>query len=449
MQGHRPVKDNSLIYQRLLFVILWVGCTFGFISDEIIKDLAAWRSPVYVGLDALWIVLALCTVRRRTHVIGVAAMLAVTFVSTRIFNNMPVTFWANGVRDFLGLMLAYPVMCYFMGDSERRKDFEPALERFLITFLLLQAVCVTVQFIEYGAGDHCGGSFGNWYSGQVSMCIYIASFYLVHKRIDPNNVLQSLKECKLPIILLFPTFLNETKVSFLLIAIYFVLLMPLDRRYVVRMMWAIPFALLLGWLAISVYTMTVKDDDDIFSMEYITEYVSIDDIDEAEGGAQWAIGEGMAADVPRLTKIMLLPVIHDQDPGHEMMGWGVGQFKGGNGMEMSEFADQYDWLLSGSIPYVFHVIIQLGNVGVALVAAWLVLLLLQAPAWSKGRDYNTQLMVVLNICIIMGYNDSLRDLWMCMFLFMLLASSWKTDDITNNDLEAPALPESTENTQDN
>lgn len=428
------MKDNSLTYQRILLVILWVGCTFGFITDEIIPPLAQWRPMVYVCLDALWIALAACTVRRRAHLIGIAVMLVVTFVFTCLFNGMTIAFWANGVREFLGLMLAYPVMCYFMGEPDRRHSFEPVLERFLIYFLLLQAVCITFQFIKYGAGDHCGGSFGGWYSGQVSTCIYIASFYLVHKRIDPANVLHSLKQCKLPIILLFPTFLNETKISFVLIALYFLLLMPLDRRYVVRAMWSIPFALALGWIVVSVYTMSIKGDGDIFSVEYITEYVSSEDLDEAEQGALWAIGEGIAADVPRFTKIMFLPVLYDQDPGHEMTGWGVGQFKGGNGIEVSEFADQYDWLLVGSIPYVFHVIIQLGNVGVVLVAVWLLLLLVQAPAWSKGRDYNTQLMVLLIICIIMGYNDSLRDLWMCLFLFMLLASSWIPRD--DSDTEA-------------
>lgn len=436
------MKDNSLTYQRILFVILWVGCTFGFISDEIIAGLSQWRSAVYVCLDAMWIVLALCTVRRRTHVIGFFAMLAVTFVATCVANGMPVTFWANGVRDFLGLMLAYPVMCYFMGNNERRRNFEPALERNLIIFLLLQAVCVLYQFFRYGAGDHCGGSFGNWYSGQVSMCIYIASFYIVHKRIDPAAPFESLKNCKLPIALLFPTFLNETKVSFVLLAIYFVLLMPLDRRYVVRAMWAIPCALLLGWLAISVYTMTAKEDDDIFSLEYITEYVTIDDIDEAEGGALWAINEGIAADVPRFTKIMYLPILHEQEPGHEMLGWGVGQFKGGTGMEVSEFAYQYDWLLAGSIPYVFHILVQLGNIGVVLVAAWLLLLLIMPPAWSKGRDYNTQLMVVLIMCIIMLYNDSLRDLWMCMFLFVLLASSWiPKEEESETEIQPEEIPE--------
>ncbi len=425
------LRDNSVTYKWMLMTILWVGCTFGFVADEVITPLARWRTGVFLCLDAAWVALALCTVRQRMHLLGMAVMLAVTFFGTVLVNGLSVTFWANGVREFLGLMLAYPVMCYFMADEGRRRHFEPTLERHMLYFLLIQAVCVTFQFVKYGAGDHCGGSFGNWFSGQVSMCIYIASFYLVHKRIDPAAPLASLKQCKLPIFLLFPTFLNETKISFVLIALYFILLMPIDRRYLLRVMWIIPAAMVLGWMAVSVYAMTVSADDDVFSVEYLTEYVAIDDIDEAEGGALWQMNEGMAADVPRLTKIMYLTILHEQEPGHEMLGWGAGQFKGGNGMDVSEFAYEYDWLLAGSIPYVFHVHIQMGVVGVVLVIAWLVLLLLVPPAWSDGRDYNVQLFVVLLVCIIMFYNDSLRNLWMCLFLFALLASSWKPKNATS------------------
>ena len=418
------MKDNSPIYQRLFFFIFWVGATFGFITDEIVTELASSRSMVMLGLDALWVLLACCTVRKRAHLAGIAVILVFSGVATCMTNGLSLFFWANGMRDFLGIMLAYPVMCYFMGDERRREQFEPALDRHVLYFLLAQAVCGTYQFVEYGGGDHCGGSFGNWYSGQVSMCIYIGSYYLVHKNLDTDHFFSSLRDNKLPIILLFPTFLNETKISFVLIAIYIVLLIPIDRKLLARALWMLPGAVLLGWAAISVY-VSVTGGEDIFSMDYIEKYVMVEDMDAVEGGALWEQEQGVAADVPRFTKIMYLAVLYEQEPGHEMQGWGVGQFKGGNGMEISEFAYQYDWLLSGSVPYMFHVVIQLGWVGLVLVVLWLIVLFLLKPAWSVRRDFNTQVFVMLVLLIIMGYNDSLRDLWMCMFTFMLMASSWK------------------------
>lgn len=447
------MKDYSPIYQRLFFFTFWVGATFGFISDEVITPLASYRSLVFLGLDAIMVLLACCTVRKISHIAALAVLLAVSWASTCYSNEMSLTFWANGLRDFLGVMVAYPVICYFMGDNERRKRFEAELDRALLMFLLLQAFCVTYQFIRYGAGDHCGGSFGNWYSGIVSMCIFIASFILVHKSLDNEHIFASLIHNKLPIILLFPTFLNETKISFVLIVLYFVLLMPLDRRYLTRAMWMLPAALGLIWIAGTMYSMGVKEDDDIFDNEYVMEYLTIDDIENAEGGALWDMEQGNAADVPRLTKIMYLPILHEQEPGHEMLGWGIGQFKGGQGMEVSDFAYRYDWLLCGSIPYIFHVHIQLGMLGIVLMALWIVLMVLLKPSWSTGRDYNAQLLFVLIILIIMLYNDSLRDLWMCSFLAFLLAGSWKTAEEDDNDSEdtnqeyEPAIDANIDNAQ--
>ncbi|WP_407401218.1 hypothetical protein [Sodaliphilus sp.] len=427
------MKDNSATYQRLFFFIFWVGATFGFISDEVITGLASMRTPVFLMLDALWVLLACCTVRNKWHIACMACFIAVSCATTCLSNGMPLTFWANGVRDILGIFLAYPILCYFMQEPARRERFENSLDRHLMCFLGVQAFCVTYQCLLYGAGDHCGGSFGNWYSGIVSMCIYCASFYLMHRSIDQSHFFASLRSNWLPVVLLFPTFLNETKVSFVLIVLYFVLLMPLDRRYLVRAMWILPVGLLLGWMAIAVYTSTVKDFDDIFSMEFVTDYIMIDDIEDAEGGAMWDLEEGNKADVPRLTKIMYLPLLHNEEPGHELTGWGVGQFKGGSMFGVSEFAERYDWLLMGSIPYMFHVHIQLGQVGLVMCVLWLLALFVVKPAWSSGRNFNMQLFALVCILIIMIYNDSLRDLWMCSFIFLLMAASWHNE---NNEVEA-------------
>lgn len=428
------MKDYSPILQRLFFIIFWVGSTFGFISEELLPFIASGRSMVYLALDALWIVLACFTVRRIVHLIAIAAILVVSYVSTCTLNGLSILFWINGLRDFLGLLLAYPIICYFMGDSERRARFEPEFDKTVLYFLLLQAACIVIQFILYGAGDCVGGSFGNGFSGQVSMCIYIASFYLVHKNLDTNNIWESLRQNSLPILLLFPTFLNETKVSFILIVLYFVLLMPIDRRYLIRAMVVFPTVMLLVWGGTTVYVMSTSNKDEAdFTLDYVEKYLTVEDMDAIEGGALWELEQGQNADVPRVAKIMYLAVLHEQEPGHESLGWGVGQFKGGQGIEISDFAYRYDWLLMGSIPYVFHLLIQLGNAGVIFVAVWILGMFLFAPRWSRGRDLNMQMLVMCCVLIIMGYNDSLRNLWMCLFIFMLLAGSWTHMDDVDDD----------------
>ena len=433
------MKDYSPIYQRLFFVIFWVTMTFGFISEELLPPLVDWRSSVLLLTDALWVLLACITVRRTWHIVAIASFLVVSYLCTCIFNDLSVVFWANGLRDFLGLMLAYPVVCYFMSDESRRERFVPSLDRQLLIFLVIQAFCVTYQFLLYGAGDHGGGSLGNNGSGQISTIIYIVSYYLLHKRLDTDHFFASLNENKLLIFLLFPTFLNETKISFLLIIIYFVLLLPLDRRFLVRAMWAIPIVLGLVWVGAGVYTMVVRNSgEDITSMEYLTQYLSIDDIDEAEQGALWDIEQGNKADVPRLAKLMYLPLLHTLEPGHEVVGFGLGQFKGGTQLDVSDFADRYDWLLMGSIPYLFHVHIQLGLVGIACLFAWLLALFIIKPSWSTGRDLNIQMFVALVILMVMFYNDMLRALTFSMIFYTFFTASWLPQSETGEDLEGEA-----------
>lgn len=428
------MKDYSPIYQRLFFVIFWVTVLFGFISEEFFKELLPWRSTVFLVTDALWVILACLTVRRPLHVAVVGVFVVVTYVSTCFLNELSTVYWINGLRDFMGLVLAFPVVDYFMSDEERRVRFEMSLDRQLLYFLLVQAFCLPYQFMKYGAGDHGGGSMGNNFSGTMSMCIYIASFMLMRKRLDTERFFASLNDNKLLIFLLFPTFLNETKISFILIVMYFVLLLPLDRRYLVRAMWVMPILVMIAWVGASVYTTIVKSQgDDITSMEYLSEYLAGEDLDNIESGAQWDIDENNAADVPRIAKLLYLPLLHTQEPGHEALGFGVGQFKGGTTLEVSDFAYRYDWLLMGSIPYLFHVHIQLGLVGVALVLCWLLSLFVLKPSWSKGRDYNIQLFVAMLLFLIMLYNDSLRNLTFTMMLFSFFASSWLAQENNNQE----------------
>ena len=426
------MKDYSPIYQRFFFVIFWVAMCFGFVSQEVIPPLTSWHSGVFLMVDIMWVMLAALTVRRVLDVVLIVSFVMISYISTCTLNDLSLVFWINGLRDFLGLLLAYPVMCYFMCDPTRRERFESSLDRQLIIFLVIQAICVTYQFLKYGAGDHGGGSLGNNGSGNISMIIYLVSYYLLHKRLDTDNFFVSLNENKLLIILLFPTFLNETKISFILIVIYFALLLPFDRRYILRAMWAVPIVMCAIWVGSSVYGSVVKStDEDFISMEFLSHYLSLEDVSTAEQGALWDIDQGRQADVPRIAKLMYLPILHTQEPGHEAMGFGLGQFKGGTTLELSDFAYKYDWLLMGSIPYLFHVYIQLGMVGIVFLFGCLMYIFLIKPSWSVGRDYNMQLFVAIVLMLIMFYNDSLRVISFTMILFFFFAASWTVQ----NDIE--------------
>ena len=119
---------------------------------------------------------------------------------------------------------------------------------------------------------------------------------------------------------------------------------------------------------------------------------------------------------------MYLAVLNEQEPGHVIAGFGVGHFKGGTQIAQSDFAREYDWLLMGSIPYVFHVYIQMGVLGLLLFVCYAIFLAHKRPSGTH-RDVNLQLMLLAVALLVCFYNDMLRNLAFCMLFFTLLALS--------------------------
>ncbi len=426
------MKDRSNTYQKVFFIVLWVLCTFGFVADEIIPPLDQIRSPIFLLCDLTIAMLGICVIRKWQDLALSATLLLLAFFSTYFINGLSLPFFLNGLREFVGLMFVMPLLRYFLEEEGRRKRFERAFDHNLYLFLFVQAFCLIFQFLKYGAGDHGGGSFGNWYSGQVSTLIYLCSFYLLNKQIDRDNFLKSLYDNKSLILLLAPTFLNETKISIVYLLLYFILLLPIDRRLVVRMTLFAPVVVIFVWMGVNIYSASTRNSEDTnkFSIEYISEYLLLEEVEHAKDDAEWNMDSNNGvADVPRMTKLLYLPILDEENPGHILTGFGVGQFKGGTSMEVSEFAEEYDWLLMGSIPYVFHLYIQLGVLGVVWFLAFVVNLFM-APItdgrrWT--RNWNICLFALIVITILLIYIDILRKVEFCMIFFAIVCFSWQPE----------------------
>lgn len=425
----RPNNNDKHRYCQLAFwVIFWVWTLFGFVADDVFTPLRQYRSLLMWTMDVAMVTLACWVVRERWVWVTVAGFVGMSWVGTCLINHETVFFWLNGLREFIGLLLVYPVMRFVMGQPDSRQRFLDTFDRQGLYFLLVQAFCITVQFIMHGSGDLVGGSYGRYFSGQVSVLIYLVSFFLLRRRLDHNRFLYSLGQNKVYLLLLLPTFLNETKVSFVMLALYVLLLIPADRRFVLRVALMLPLVVLLTWVAMGMYRYSTdvnRSGVSFESMDDVVAYFLADDIEKVQGAAMWEIDNNRGvADVPRMSKLIYLGLLNEQEPGHITAGFGIGQFKGGSQMAVSQFAKQYDWLLMGSVPYLFHIFIQLGLMGIVMLQVYWVLLALQRPAWSGARDISLQLMLLAVVLLIYIYNDMLRNLAFCMVFFTLFAASW-------------------------
>ena len=401
---------------------LIVNSVAGVITDEVFDSLAM-RNTIQLGVDAVFVMIGLLTLRRWVDLVPLALFIVIGYISSIKGNGLSIVFFANGSRDFISLLFIPPIIRYFNENEFRRQRFIRAFDRWLFLFLCLQFPTIIFQFLKYKAGDHVGGTLGNLNSGNISILIYLISFYLIRKRFDPDHFFYSLYQNKIYLILLLPTFLNETKVSLLFLLMYFGLLITIDRKFFIRMMYIFPAILVVLTVGIALYThFTNQAEFDVTDPEFIENYLLVDP-DEAEGGAKWEQSRNSIPDVPRFTKIIMIGWLEEENPGHLAMGYGVGQFKGGSTLDLSGFSNEYDWLLSGSIPYLFHMMIQLGIIGMV----WLVFILLInfGVFFHRCRiDYNIQLYILGLILIIMFYNDSLRYTFMMMPMMYMLINSY-------------------------
>lgn len=403
--------DRYKFLSGLFFGAMWALLTFGFISEELLPPLIPFRSVVLLLTDIIFLFLGIYLLRDRRDIFVLVSFLIIGAISCHL-NHLGLIFSFNGTRDFFGLLFAVPICRWFL-TSKYREQFIRSFDKQLLIFLFLQAFCMTWQFIRYGANDHGGGSMGYGYSGIVSTLIYIISFYLLSKRWRYGNYLDEVVRNKMYFILLYPTFLNETKISFIFLLAYFLLLFPFEWRTVFKLIMAVPIMIvgMLG-LGIAYLSITGQNMESVFSQEAMDDYMIGEDPEELLELAQF-IQDGTYdvedignIDVPRFTKIIFIPEALSDCVGGIMFGAGLGQFKGGTVMELTPFAAEWQWLLTGSLPFLFSVVIQLGILGLIWFCINIATILLPRSPLPAGINIKCFIWVI--IILVMMYNDSLR-----------------------------------------
>ena len=167
---------------NVVLTLFWVWCTFGFISEEIAPFLLNVESSLFFLFDIILMVLGLVALKDKKDKKFVFSFIIIGYLITCLYNVYYALYYINGLREFIYLLWLIPIFRYIY-NSCWGEEFVKKVDRTLFVFLIVQAVCITFQFLKYGANDHGGGSMGNGFSGIVSALIYLISFYLMKKRI--------------------------------------------------------------------------------------------------------------------------------------------------------------------------------------------------------------------------------------------------------------------------
>lgn len=438
--------DRDRFYFRVFCITFWVVSCIGFVSQELLPFLdGVINRPVVLLADIVAVVLGLATLRNTRDKLYTAIFFVLVAISNLAVNHISLLHTVNGIRDYIPLLFWLPVVRYFY-NCRLRTEFRESFEYQLKVFLVLQAPCLVEQCIRYGAGDHGGGTYGNFGSGIISTLICLISYYFVSKRWNPDRYMRSLWENRWYILLLFPIFLNETKVSFIYLAIYFGLLYKWNFKSVGKVLLALPMIAAIGGALFWVYISAsgFGHGEDVTTSEFMEEYlgggINGEEIIEL---AQVAIDhrdvydeEWGFVDIPRFLKLGLLPDLLANDTrGGNLLGAGVGHLKGGTYLELTPFAIENEWLFVGTVPLLMAFWMPLGVLGIIWLIAWI----LHAIDWKAAKTPpagKLKLYLGLVVFIMLFYNDALRyNPFPIIFYWLCLASDYPIKYVTGTDSE--------------
>ena len=383
--------------QRQVFVILLYGSSI----TGIVGDLANLenRSAIFAAWEAMILFLVMFSLYYTPK--GYATLLAFLFLAT-ILNliNSPVSplISLNGVRDMLMFMIL-PIFYYKVfaeGNEHETAKYLRLFRKFCWFFLLIQVPATLSQYIRFGATDAVGGSYGSLNGGSLTMIIICVVFFMF------QFPMAQWKKVFL-FLLLTPLMLNETKISFILIPMLgvFIFFEPKLKNMLLA---GIGGALFL-FLASQFYVHQQANVGDsifaIFDKDFLNDYLlSYDE---------------MHPDIPRFTRLILGYNILSQENFTLFFGKEYGMFRGSSTGVVSTFAQNYNWLLSGTRPYIFFVLMQGGLI---MVAGTFFIIFKIVHNFKKVNKQT--IFYFLMFLIVLIYADSFRTHnFLIVFMFML------------------------------
>ena len=418
--------DRYKVFCVIFYGPLWILLLRGFLFEEFLPFLSVLNSPIVLLTDIVFLILGLWALRSLRDILVFGSFMIIAFVSAYL-NSQPTGEFLNGFREFIGLLFALPIIRRVLR-SHYAERFVEGTDRQLRIFLYIQAVCLIWQFLRYGPGDHGGGSMGFGASGITSSFIYILCFYFINKKWDDSlGYFQNLMANKEYLLLLLPTFTNETKASFVFFLFFFVLLMHIDRKFVIRLILASPLFLAGVAGVIALYVFLTPGGQAIYKdNEFLIEYIVGQDLDElvtvaiAVQEEQVETDNLWSMDIPRVGKLLLVPDALHTTKGGMAWGAGIGQFKGGQMVAKTPFARKFNYMLQGTVPLLFFMVIQLGIIG----SVWMILNFATTYYYRRstfGRLRNIAWYLWMVTLLVFFYNDQFRLSQVCFMFFYVAA----------------------------
>jgi hypothetical protein len=403
--------------QRYVFVIfLYVSALYTPILDQLgLMN----RTGIYIVFDCIIYFLAffsLSTIPKGFR--SIIALILIGIFLNFTYSPAPLSVSLNGIREVLAI-LAVPIFYYKIfaeGNEQEAMRYIRIMKKFTWFFLLIQIVPVMIQFKQFGPTDYVGGSYGWLNTGNLTTIIVCMIFFLFQ---FPNSPWKKL----LLFLLLYPLMLNETKISYILIPmmVMFLFFEPKIKNIVLAGVGAVLFFLIFNQLYTNDAANMGKNFSEIFNPDFLDEYLLSDPISHP--------------DVPRFTKLIMGYKLISEQASTFFFGLEFGMFRGTGTGEVTRFAQNYAWLLSGTRPYIFILMMQ---GGIVLVTGFFLAMLYICRFFRYASKH--VLFYFIIILVVMTYAESFRNhnflIVFMFYLFFVNSEIFKTKAYLNEDFDS-------------
>lgn len=361
-------------------------------SGIVMDMLGSTRTASYAVFDGLIIVLALMSI---AFIRMKLAIVLLFIVGCIVFNlaqkDNDILYSLNGLREIINI-LCFAVYFSHVFDDDNEEQAEKHVElfkNFSFIFLISQLPAAAYQFSVHGPSDWVGGTYGNLGTGNLTLSVICQVFFMSH-------FVRNRTQRALLYLCLIPLVLNETKVSFILIP---TLMLFIHFQPKVKSMIGAGLAAGLAlWVFNTFFTTNMGNVDaedanltGLFSKDFIDGYLFGDIY--------------TYTDVPRFTKIILAWQMLSQDTITFLFGFEYGIFRSTEVGDMSQFSQTMQWLMVGTRPYLFFLMIQ----GGLLLVVGFLWLMLRINHFFTERNNKFKTFLFFLFLVILFYNDALRS----------------------------------------
>ena len=394
-----------------LYLVILSVYAYGNFVCELLPSLLPVMSGIRAILDILLLGFGIKYVFRKENIFLKRVLTLFVIISSITFylNSESLTYIShlNGLREPLVLMVSLSILTSTLY-SEDRKEFVRKINKFLLVFLIIQVPVAISQYVRFGAGDLVGGTFSDGGSGMLSQVIFLSVYYFAVTYSGKPNSVGFYAFKTLPfLILLIPVFINETKISFVLLVIAIVLQIRVQLN-----VFKIMLSIIGGLIVLLIFVKVLESTTD-------TNLVELLDPDTIERFyvSDWSDAE----DITRFGKLFLAMNDFGDDTKKHAFGAGYGIMKGKIVTESSAAGREYEKLYFGSRMMIFSSYIQ----GGVLFTALFLLLNFYYFFRSKNAFYHHNFfryrLFVMFIFILMWiYNDALLVTYFNLFAVYFL-----------------------------